>query len=443
MHLPIKDAQLLTFPRYGDKRGYFNELYNQERYSTLSSQEWKQVSFSKSSKNVLRGLHCSPYGKFITCVRGAFYDVIADFRPDSPTFGRWCKILLTDENCRQVYVPAQCGHGFYTLEDDTCALYLQEGCFNPAKENDTHPFDPFINVQWPLLDGCPPPTLSAKDEAAPFLSARAAVFPEPNRRILVIGATGQIGGALFKEFGQKNCIGTYCSSEAQPGMVHYDMERALEEGYTELLFELCAPTHVFICTGFTWVDGCETQKGKCDMLNHTGPAHLCRLARQNGCKPVWFSTDYVFDGKNGPYTEEDKPNPINEYGRAKLRGEQAIQNIDTALILRTNVVYGPEEKKKNFVHQILGKKLRKVPSDQYGTPTHNADIASACAKLIDVDACGVVHVSGPDFMSREDVVRIVHSNHAVDGLESIEFVPTAELNQPAPRPLNAGLVNKK
>ncbi len=87
--LPIRDASVTTFDRFGDSRGYFNELYNETKYDGSLQKEWKQVSFSSSSKNALRGLHCSPYGKFVTCVRGAFYDVIADLREESPTFGRW------------------------------------------------------------------------------------------------------------------------------------------------------------------------------------------------------------------------------------------------------------------------------------------------------------------------------------------------------------------
>ena len=114
--------------RFGDSRGYFNELYNETKYDVKPGDgnggqgEWKQVSFSSSGKHALRGLHCSQYGKFITCVRGAFYDVIADFRDGSPTFGRWCGILLTEHNKKQVYVPKGCGHGFFTFEDNTCCL---------------------------------------------------------------------------------------------------------------------------------------------------------------------------------------------------------------------------------------------------------------------------------------------------------------------------------
>ena len=99
--LPVHDASVTTFDRYGDSRGYFNELYNETKYDASLNKEWKQVSFSSSQKHALRGLHCSPHGKFITCVRGSFYDVIADFRDGSPTFGRWCGVLLTDKNKKQ------------------------------------------------------------------------------------------------------------------------------------------------------------------------------------------------------------------------------------------------------------------------------------------------------------------------------------------------------
>ena len=91
--LPVDGCTVTTFDRFGDSRGSFNELYNETKYDESLKQDWKQVSFSSSGKHALRGLHCSPYGKFSTCVRGAFYDVIADFRDGSPTFGRWLKTV--------------------------------------------------------------------------------------------------------------------------------------------------------------------------------------------------------------------------------------------------------------------------------------------------------------------------------------------------------------
>jgi len=337
--LPIDGASVTTFDRFGDHRGYFNELYNEEKYDGLSApgERWKQVSFSSSQKHALRGLHCSPHGKFITCVRGSFYDVIADFRDGSPTFGRWCGVLLTDKNKKQVFVPGGCGHGFFTFEDDTCALYLQEGCFNPAKEADTHPFDPLVNVQWPVPEGVVP-VMSAKDEAAPFLSVRRPKLCgyAPRGRVLVIGGTGQVGGALIEAFGARNCVGTYAATPAE-GMIHFDLAQAAMQPQLAIdLVQTVYPEVVCICAGFTWVDGCEREPQKANAMNNRGPAVLAAAAAAVGAKVVWYSTDYVFSGGSslpgsggskangvaaadagGPYGEEDPPSPLNVYGSSK------------------------------------------------------------------------------------------------------------------------------
>lgn len=434
--LPIRGAYIVEFKRHGDSRGYFNELFNCEKYDDLlNKKEWKQVSFSNSSKNVIRGLHCSPYGKFITCTSGSFYDVIADIRPKSPTYGRWCRILLTSSNCLQVYVPANCGHGFCTMEDNTSALYLQEGCFDPSRENDTHPMDPFINVSWPIKNDV---TLSQKDKHAKTIEQKSGTLCLPKQKYLVIGANGQIGNALVEYLKPENCIGT--SSKTSSDYMTYDIQNALQEGYTEFIFDCVRPSHVFICTGFTWVDGCETDEKKCNIMNHTGPLHICKIAKQFNCKPVWFSTDYVFDGKSGPYDETYKPNPINTYGKAKLLGEHDIlSSVPETLIIRTNMVYGPDKEYKNFVCQILSGNLKTIPIDQYGTPVYSKDIAEACAKLTFKDTRGIVHVSGDEHMSRKEMVERIHLFKQKN--EDYEYKETSTLGQKAKRPLVAGLKN--
>ena len=246
--LPIHGASVTAFDRYGDSRGYFNELYNEEKYECQPAERWKQVSFSSSSKHALRGLHCSPHGKFITCVRGSFYDVIADFREESPTFGRWCGVMLTEHNKKQVFVPAGCGHGFFTFEDDTCALYLQEGCFNPTKEADTHPFDPLFQVAWPVPEGVTP-VMSPKDTCAPPLSVRRPHLTslDARGRILVIGASGQVGSALVEALGPRNCIGTYCATPVE-GMIHFDLAKAaMSSEYADTLMQTVRGGHLPSC----------------------------------------------------------------------------------------------------------------------------------------------------------------------------------------------------
>jgi len=454
--LPIKDATVTSFDRFGDHRGYFNELFNVDKYDASLDKQWKQVSFSSSQKHALRGLHCSPHGKFITCVRGSFYDVIADFREDSPTFGRWCGVLLTENNKKQVYVPPKCGHGFFTFEDNTCALYLQEGTFKPENEADTHPFDELFKVVWPVPEGVTP-IMSPKDCAAPPLSVRRPHLAgsAPRGRILVIGASGQVGGALLEAFGERNCVGTY-SNTPVPGMVKFDLaQAAMQPQLAEDLMQTIYPTVVCIAAGFTWVDGCESQPAKANAMNNRGPAVVAAAAKAVGARVVWYSTDYVFDGgvqaASGPYLESDPVKPLNIYGSSKLQGEKEVLAVDpTALVLRTNVVFGPEVVGKNFVYQLVrklqAKETMNCPHDQVNTPSYNRDLAEATKLLVEAGASGLFNVSGEELLGRYDfgtalVASLNQLRPAGPKLDAglLKSVSTSNAGQAAMRPLASGL----
>ena len=444
--------------RFGDSRGYFNELYNETKYDESLQKEWKQVSFSSSQKHALRGLHCSQYGKFITCVRGSFYDVIADFREESPTFGRWCGVLLTEHNKKQVYVPARCGHGFFTMEDNTCALYLQEGTFNPENEADCHPLDPLFNVQWPVPKGVTP-VMSPKDTAAPFLNVRRPhlVGKAQRGRILIIGGSGQVGSALVEAFGPENCIGTY-SATPVAGMIPFDLAKAAMNPQLAVdLLQTCYPTVVCICAGFTWVDGCESKPNHANQMNNAGPAVVAKAATDMGIKTVWYSTDYVFDGITapaGPYTEDAKPSPLNIYGSSKLAGEAAVLAVaPDAIVIRTNVVYGPEGNGKNFLYQLCRKlqagETMNVPVDQIGTPTYNRDLAEATKLLVEAHCSGIYNVGGSEVLGRlafgEMAVAALNSLVGTMKLDAklLNGVTTSNAGQAAKRPLSSGLTLDK
>lgn len=111
--LDIPGAYLIGCQRFSDERGYFQELYRDERYSMFK--QCKQISYSCSSANVVRGIHCSPYGKLITCVKGKVVYVCVDLRLDSPTFKKWISVELY--NNRQIYVPAYCGSSFFAVSN--------------------------------------------------------------------------------------------------------------------------------------------------------------------------------------------------------------------------------------------------------------------------------------------------------------------------------------
>ena len=353
------------------------------------------------------------YSKLVTAISGAVYDVVVDLRANSTTFRRWCAIILSSENRRQLHIPAGCGHGFLCLRDAD-VLYLQGGCFNPPSETDISPFDECLNIYWPKLDDPTTYIMSDKDMRAPNLLdhkdfAGTAGTGCPLRRVLVIGASGQVGGALVEVFGKENVIGTY-NKNAHADMVHFDLEVAAKDPeYTQYFITLCRPEIVCICAGRTWVDGCENERDVAFSVNREAPRMIARFTKACGGRTVFFSTDYVFDGESEghAYTEADTARPVNVYGSSKLAGEIAVLEEDPdALVIRTSGVFGPELQGKNFVYQLCrnltqGRKM-KCATDAFGCPTYSRDLAVAAVGLLEAGVSGIFHCVGNSSLSRFD-----------------------------------------
>ena len=159
-----------------------------------------------------------------------------------------------------------------------------------------------------------------------------------------------------------------------------------------------------------------------------------------------FSSEYVFDGKDGPYRESDGVAPLNVYGMQKVALEELARSSPRHLVLRVSGVFGEEPRRKNFVWQLVDR-LRgggtfDVPSDQVITPTDAASLGTAVVELLDRRAFGTFHAAGPDVMSRVEFARLVARAF---GLPAAKIVPrpTAELGLGAARPKNAGLSDAK
>ena len=202
---------------------------------------------------------------------------------------------------------------------------------------------------------------------------------------------------------------------------------------------------VFYPAGFTWVDGCERDPARARAANLDQPLTLARAAAETGARFVYFSTDYVFDGQDGPYDEDDPPRPLSEYGKAKLEAERALAEAlgEAQLTVRTSWVFGPERQGKNFAYQ-LAKTLRQgkplvCPSDQVSSPSYGPDVADAVVGLVEQGRSGLVHVAGPEVVDR---VRFARELAVAFGLDPGGIVgkTTAELAQGAPRPLSGGLL---
>ena len=261
-------------------------------------------------------------------------------------------------------------------------------------------------------------------------------------RAVVIGGSGQIGGWLLRALAERGheAIGTY-AAHPFPGLVHLD---AADRPGAAAWVRARAPDMVFYPAGFTWVDGCERDADRNRSANVEEPLNLARATVEAGARFVHFSTDYVFDGRSGPYDEAAPTNPRNAYGRAKRDAEQllAVACGDAALIVRTCWVYGPERQGKNFAYQ-LARTLRQgrpltCPDDQVSSPSYGPDVAQAAVELAETAAGGLIHVAGPEWLDRYRFAVALAEGFGLDP-RLLEARPTAELGQAAPRPLSAGL----
>jgi dTDP-4-dehydrorhamnose 3,5-epimerase len=170
---PLADACLIEMERKGDSRGFFARAFCEREFEQAGlATRFCQINNSQSArKGTLRGLHyqigAASEVKVVRCVSGALYDVIADLRPDSPTFGRWFGATLSAANRTMMYVPRGFAHGFLTLADETEVLYLVSAFYEPQAERGLRFDDPWLAIDWPAEAV----EISPKDRAWPRFDA--------------------------------------------------------------------------------------------------------------------------------------------------------------------------------------------------------------------------------------------------------------------------------
>jgi len=260
-------------------------------------------------------------------------------------------------------------------------------------------------------------------------------------KALVIGASGLVGSYLIQTCHQRGwqVTGTY-HNFAQPNFLPLEIT---DKVAVRSLLQQLQPNVVFLPAFCSNVDYCEQHPEETYQINVVGCLNVAQATRDVGAKLVFYSSDYVFNGENGPYQETDQPDPICVYGRQKLEVEQKISELlDDYLICRIAWVYGQEEQGKNFVLRVIStlknNQIIRVPQDQIGSPTLANDIAEASCRLVEVGAQGLFHTTGIDCMNRYQFALKVAE---VFGLQTDTLLPvmTSEFNQAAPRPLKCGM----
>ncbi len=274
------------------------------------------------------------------------------------------------------------------------------------------------------------------------------------KKILITGSNGLIGQKLVERFlleKEFEIIATSFSENALHLNEGYqfelmDITNSVEVHY---ILDRYEPDVVIHAAAATRVDLCETQQPEAWKTNVDATAILAESSQRIGSQFILLSSDFVFDGRNGPYSEEAKSNPLNYYGKTKLESEKIAAKILRDLtIVRTCLVYGTNftMKRSNFmlwVKYCLEKNGHiRVNNDQWRTPTLAEDIAEACLSIVRKKANGIFHIAGPENMRVLDLAYTIADFYKLDK-ELITEVPTEELEEIGLRPMKSGLVIDK
>lgn len=214
-------------------------------------------------------------------------------------------------------------------------------------------------------------------------------------------------------------------------------------------FEAFRPGIVLHTAAMTQVDLCESKREDCRKVNVEGTRNLLNESQKYGSKFIYLSTDFIFDGTDGPYREDAVPNPVNYYGKSKLEAEKLVQNSGIPwTILRTVLIYGilPVMPRPNLVtlvkNKLEKKEVFRVVNDQFRTPTLAEDLATACLNAALKDKQGIYHISGNELVSiYEFALKIAEAFRLDKSL--FQTVSSAVLNEPARRPPKTGLIIEK
>lgn len=263
---------------------------------------------------------------------------------------------------------------------------------------------------------------------------------------LVVGASGLIGYEFYRQNKERNDWHFTYNTHKLKGFMHLD---ATNQSEVYDVVNKIKPKTLILPAALSNVNRCEVEH-EIAYKNNVGIVKNFINALNNNsvrAKIVFFSTDYLFDGTSGPYSEDSQPNPINFYGKLKLMCEKEIisSGLDY-LIIRTTVVFGWEMQRKNFLYRVIDtlKRNRKlfVPNDQYGNPTYVRDLVYAVDFLLEKGYSGVYNVVGDEYINRESFAKKIALFFGLDE-NLIVGKPTSYFKNVAPRPLLGGLKNDK
>ena len=267
-------------------------------------------------------------------------------------------------------------------------------------------------------------------------------------RILITGANGMLGQRVVDFYtypGNLELLSISVEEKPVIDTVDYiQCDITDREKIKKAVYDFC-PDFIVNTAAYTNVDKSETEREAAWKVNVKAVEYLSEAARAIDAHLIHISSDYIFDGNNGPYSENATPNPLGYYGRTKLASENALRISGCGYtILRTNVLYGTaSEGRPDFVKWVV-KSLRdgneiRIVTDQFNNPTFIDDLVQAISKISEFNKTGIYNIGGSEFLSRYDFTLKIADYFKLDK-SLIKQIKTDELNQPARRPLNSGLI---
>lgn len=276
------------------------------------------------------------------------------------------------------------------------------------------------------------------------------------KKILLTGSNGLLGqkivhNILSKRSDQYELLATSKGNNRislQKGYTYQALDIS-DANQVNTLVERFKPDFIINTAAMTNVDECEVKKELCRVLNVEAVMNLINATRSVGAHLIHLSTDFIFDGENGPYKEDDTPNPLSFYGQSKYDAERLLQESDISWsIVRTIIVYGIGEQmsRSNIVlwakEALENGKPLTIVNDQFRSPTLAEDLAEGCLLIADQHKEGVYHLSGKDIMSIIELVKRVADYFQLPSSQVSE-TSSSTLSQAAKRPPKTGFILDK
>ncbi|MBE4719496.1 bifunctional dTDP-4-dehydrorhamnose 3,5-epimerase family protein/NAD(P)-dependent oxidoreductase [Pseudarthrobacter sp. AB1] len=428
---PIPGVVVYDLPVYGDNRGWFKENWQREKMTAAGLPDFgpvqNNISFNDKA-GTTRGIHAEPWDKFVSVATGRIFGAWVDLR-EGPSFGA---VFTTElDPSKAIFIPRGVANSYQTLEDNTSYVYLVNDHWSPdAEYTFLNLADETANIPWPIP--LARAEVSEKDLGHPRL---AGVKPMGPRKILVLGADGQLGRALRKAYDGDTSV--EFASRQDFDLLDMDSYTARHWGNYSTIINAAA---------YTAVDTAETGPGReaAWAINATAVGRLARVAAEHSLTLVHVSSDYVFDGTHTGHAEDEPFTPLGVYGQSKAAGDAVVSTVPRHYIVRTSWVIGEGNNFVRTMAALAGRGVQPaVVDDQIGRLTFATDIADGIHHLLQTQApFGTYNLSNDGTpQSWADIAADVYElsgaeRSVVTGVSTAEYFKDKTA---APRPLNSVL----